>query len=508
LPTSEPRLIDGLGFSGITADSENAEARIWFDQGVRLVWAFDEAEAVRAFTKAQQLDPHCALCSWGEAWARSPTINLPRRSGEFAAAKAAAAKAASLGARLSERDRLLVESLRIRTGGKTGFDGKAYAKAMVAAAGRLPGDDTLGILAADALMQMGDRLGPSRARMIQSLLETVLKRSPNHSGAIHFYIHLTDWTGDQALALPFADRLGRLAPAASHLVHMPSHSFFGVGRYRDAMNANLAALAAERAYAAKVGPPATAYRTGLDRHNMNFAIASALMIGDAATALATANIFRNLYDDAPEDVGAQFPRASAFFAFAVYGSTREVMALPEPSEKTPLLRAMRYYARGEMLARAGDPAGIRAEAAALEQARTAKILAPDVAPWGGAMLEIAQHVLEGRAAMLEGRGKAAEAAFRKAMAKQGKASFSFDPPTWYYPVRRSVAAALIAQKDYRRARLQLLASLGAWPNDPVAFNLLAIVEKALGREAESKAYLARARAGWIGGIDRMSLPLA
>jgi tetratricopeptide (TPR) repeat protein len=503
-----PVLVEGLGYSGIAADTKNAEAQRWFDQGIRFVWAFDEAEGIRAFQRAQALDPECALCFWGEAWARSPTLNLRGRTEEFAAAKAAAAKAVSLAGKLPERDRLLVELMRVRTAGASAFDGKAYAAASAAAAARFPQDDVITLLAADAAMQETELEKLPKGTLPQRLLEGVLGRNPDHTGAIHFYIHLTDWLEDERLAEQHASRLGGLAPGSSHLVHMPSHTFYGVGRYKDAMKANLAAIGIDRDYEAKVRPPESAYRSGLNRHNTNFAIGSALMIGDAASALKAADYFRSLYAAKPDDVGGLFPRASIYYAYGVHGSLNDVMALPEPSEKTPLLRAMRHYARGEALIRAGDAAGARREAAAIARMRTADVPSPQAGRWGAPMLEIAQHVIEGRAALLEGHPKAAEKAFRRAMAKQRKARFSTDPPTWWYPVRRSVAAALISQRDYRGARNQLLASLADWPNDPVAYHLLAQAERALGRGDLADGYEARARNAWAGDFSRVTLALA
>ena len=155
---------------------------------------------------------------------------------------------------------------------------------METAAQRLPEDDTLAIMAADARMVASDEHAAGLAG--QRLLERVLARNPDHGGAIHFYIHLTDWIDRQHLAEPYADRLGRIAPAASHLVHMPSHTFYGVGRYQDAAAVNVAAIAADRAYVdagAAAAHPTIA--PACSRHNMHFAIESALARGDGATAL-------------------------------------------------------------------------------------------------------------------------------------------------------------------------------------------------------------------------------
>lgn len=501
-----PVLVEGLGYSGIESHSSNEEARRWFDQGIRFIWAFDEAEAVRAFREAQKLDPSCALCFWGEAWALSPTINLTGRLSELPAARAAAAKAVELGAGLPAKERGLIAAMQRRTAGAE-FDGKTYARAVERLARQFPADDAIAVIAADARMQVMDADTLPSETKPQRLLEGVLKRNPDHSGAIHFYIHLTDWMDRQALAEPYADRLGRIAPAASHLVHMPSHTFYGVGRYADAMAANVAAIAADGAYAAKAAPPPTDYRAGLNAHNTNFVIGSALMIGDGERALATARSFAEIYAKGDPARG-QFAVASIYYAQGMYGAPADVLALPEPSDKAPLLRMMRHYARGEALARSGDVGGVRAEAAAIATARATTVFPPSSAAWGEAVSGIAMHVLEGRAAMLSGNPAAAETAFRKAMAMQRKAGLSSDPPTWWYPVRRSVAAALIARGEHGSARNQLIASLRRWPNDPVALHLLAKAEEGLGRAETAATHRARARAAWKGDLDRLPLSAA
>lgn len=503
-----PQLVEGLGYSGIDPGTKNALARQWFDQGIRFVWGFDEAEGIRAFKMAQSLDPNCAMCFWGEAWARSPTINLSGRAEEFKDAKAASDKARSLSNGLSPNQLALIEAMRVRTAGADAFDGQSYADFMEQAAARHPQDDAIAVLAADAKMQMfrGDTM--PKGTLQQQLLERVLARSPNHSGAIHFYIHLTDWLGAEKLAEPHANRLAGIAPGLSHLVHMPSHTFYGVGRYRDAMEANLAALSVEKSYELKVNPPGTAYRAGLNRHNTNFAIGSALMIGDGVNAIKTADYFLDLYAKKTNDTGAQFARASIYFAYGLHGDPKKVMELATPSEKTPLLQAMRHYARGEALARQGDAGALLREAATISGARAKTVLPPQTAQWGNAMMQMAQHVLEGRAAMLRGQPKVAEKAYRKAMKHQKLAAFSSDPPTWWYPVRRSVAASLIAQRDYRGARNQLLKSLEGWPNDPIALHLLSITEGRLGNVEAANMYAAQARSGWKGNLSQVKLPMA
>jgi hypothetical protein len=499
---ARPVLVDGLGTSGIVPDTASAEARQWFDQGVRLIWAFDEVEAVRAFQEAQRLDPACAMCFWGEAWARGPTINLQPRTPELAAARAASERAVSLSRRLGERERRLVRAMRQRIG-KEEFRNQRYAASMERLAQRYPEDDAINVIAADARMVAAENL--AEGSVPQRLLERVLARSPEHSGAIHMYIHLTDWIDRQDLAERPAERLGRIAPAASHLVHMPSHTFYGIGRYEDAAAVNVRAIAADKAYVERVRPPASDYRTGLLAHNMHFAMNSALMRGDGATALSVAEQFRAGYLAGPPNPRVRGIASAVWYSQGLHAPPERVLAIPDPGADQILFRAMRHYARGEALARQGNAAAVRTEAKAI-----ADILggpdAPRIGGRAGTILsEIAQKVLEGRAAMLAGDHAGAEAAYRAAMEKQAAAGFGSDPPLWWYSTRRSLAAALLAAGNAADAREQLVASLDVWPNDPLALYALSRAEQALGNASAAADALRRARAGWAGDVSQVPL---
>ena len=495
-----PVLIDGLGYAGIEADSNNPEARAWFAQGVRLIWAFDEAEAIRAFQQAQRLDPACAMCFFGEAWARGPTINLQPRTEELPAARAAAERAVELSQGLGERDRLLVRAMALRTREGEAFDNRSYARFLENAALRAPGDEVISVMAADAGMVAAEDMQPGS--LTQRLLERVLTRNPEHSGAIHYYIHLTDWIDRQYLAVPHAERLGRIAPAASHLVHMPSHTFYGVGRYRDAAAVNVAAIAADRSFVQRQRPPASAYRSGLLRHNMQFAINSALARGDGETALSVSDQYRAQYLTGEVQPASRLLGSAVYYAHGLHRDVADVLAIPEPANAAE--KVMRHYARGEALARRGDAAAVSAESTAIAALRNGAE-APSFGRAGTVLAEIFQHVLAGRAAMLAGDHRAAAEAYRTAMRVQHASNFGFDPPLYWYSVRRSLAAALIASGDHRGAREQLLASLRRWPNDPLALYALSLAERGLGEEQSAERNLARARAVWAGDVTEVPL---
>jgi hypothetical protein len=367
----------------------------------------------------------------------------------------------------------------------------------------MPGDDTLAIMAADARMVAWGETEPPVGSLAQQLLERVLARNPDHGGAIHYYIHLTDWIDRQELAVPHAERLGRIAPAASHLVHMPSHSFFGVGRYRDAAAVNVAAIAADRAFVQRARPAASDYRTGLLAHNMHFAIESALARGDGATALAVSGQFRETYLSGEIDARVRVLGSATYYARGLHDDVETVLALPAPANVFD--RAQRHYARGEALARRGDAVAVRAEAAAIAGLRAGRD-SPALGRRGEQLAEVFQYVLEGRAAMLAGDPRAAAIAYRRAMQRQVASDFGSDPPLFWYSVRRSLAAAMLEAGEHDSARAQLYASLRHWPNDALALYLLSRADRASGNAASADRNLARARSLWAGDVTQVPMP--
>lgn len=494
-----PVMIAGFGTTGYRADTANAQARAWFEQGVRLFWDFDEQEAIRAFEYAQTLDPDCAMCAWGEAWARGPTINYPIDELQRIKALAAADRAKARSSRLDARDKALVEAMQLRyRPGKPHERDTAFAAAMLKLADAWPDDNDVLLLASDAQLinTTSDKLDNPR---LMTMLETVLDRDPDHTFAIHLYIHATEWAGDPARAEPFANRLAVLAPGASHLVHMPSHTFYNVGRYEDAALANVQAVKADILYAALGKPPGGVTRSGLHRHNIQFGLGGALMAGDAPSGLFLADHMMKTYDDTGSGWSA-FSRAHAWYAYGQLAAPDAVLAMAAPDPKAAYLRLAWRYARGEAMFRKRDAAGLRRELSALrrEQAGLPPSKNPGIARTYAALAQIPGYVLEGRLAVLQNRPAAAANAFAKAARLQDGAWMGQDPPLWWYPVRRSLAAAYLRQGDLARARTEVEAALKLRPKDPTALFVRSRIEAQAGDSAAAERDLAAARATWLG----------
>lgn len=515
-PVADMVMVDGFGTGGFPVDTANAEAQAWFDHGVRLRWAFEHKESVRAFRKARLLDPTCGMCAWGEAWALGPNLN---GGGNDEVSQAAALTTAREARRLA-RDatalqRQMINALVQRYSGLKGSRDHRFARAMDRIARRNPDDIAVAAITADAWMLKADEWWDDEGKAkdpgitrAMTILEQTLATAPNDPGAIHLYIHLTEWSDDPHKAIPYGERLASLAPGASHLVHMPSHTFYRVGRYRDAMRSNVNAVALDLRYDGLARPPGGVPGMPLHGHNIHFGMGGALMAGGAADGLKLADWFLTTHRDIPADnVWRQIVANNAYASYGRFGSPTQVAALVEPADTHPMLRISWRYARGEAAARSGDAAAVRVEAEAIKALRADPAFAAGpMADRRMGFTEISQRVLEGRAAMIEGNAGAAVAAFTRAAEIQGQGPEGGDPPVIWYPTRRSLAAALLLDGDAAAARAKVLELIQDWPNDPYSYFVLAEAEAALGQAEAAAEARRRAQAEWIGGT--MDLKLA
>jgi tetratricopeptide (TPR) repeat protein len=240
VPNGEVALWPNLTAITFPISTKNSLAQRYFDQGLLLGYGFNHAEARRSFRAAQELDPSCAMCFWGEALVLGPNINAAMDPGVNEAAIAAVRKAQALAAKASVPEKALIEALSLRYSAdpktqRASLD-QAYADAMVQVAARFPDNLDIATLAAEALMdlspwdywQAGGAEPKGRTAEIVALLEKVLAKNPEHPGAIHFYIHAVEASNRPERAEPYADRLARMDLGAGHIVHMPSHIYYRV----------------------------------------------------------------------------------------------------------------------------------------------------------------------------------------------------------------------------------------------------------------------------------------
>jgi tetratricopeptide (TPR) repeat protein len=518
---TEAPLWTGLGNVTYKITTANERAQAYFDQGLRLAYAFNHGEAQRAFRMAQKLDPECAMCFWGEALVLGPNINLPMQEDANAPAFAAAQKAKALAGKASPREQALIGALATRYGSdpkaaRPAFD-KAYASAMAKVAAQYPDDDEIATLYAEAVMDLspwdywkpGGRKPNPQSVPIVPTLERVLARNPNHPGAIHLYIHAVEASDRPKRAEPYADRLRGAIPGAGHLVHMPSHIYYRVGRYLDALEDNKTAVKVDEKYLADTNAPMGVYRLGYYPHNVHFVMASAQLAGDGPTVIAAAEKLSKLIpDEAARGIAMVQPvKAAPYFAHAQFSAPETILALPDPGDTIPYVKAIWLYARGVALAARGDFAGAAKAANAietLERTSDFKLLKESNVPVQE-VLHIARTVVLARVAQAQGNSRAAIARFGRAAELQDALPYT-EPPYWYYPIRQSLAAALLQDGRYAEAERQFQRALARAPANGWSYYGLAELYKARGNAAAAKKAEADLAKTWIG--DRKLLQVS
>jgi tetratricopeptide (TPR) repeat protein len=494
-----PPLWAGLGTLShpITTDSEQAQR--YFDQGLRLTYAFNHAEAWRAFKQAQALDPGCAMCFWGEAFVLGANINAPMEEGAVQPAFIALTNAKARAGKASAPEQAMIEALAQRYSSGPAADGaalaQAYADAMAKAHQAHPGDQDIAVLFADAVMntspwdywEADGRTPKGRLGEAIAAIEGVLATNPEHPGAIHLYIHLTEASAEPERAEPHADRLAALMPAAGHVVHMPAHTYYRIGRYLDSLKTNIAAVAADEAYLAQVEATG-AYPYGYYPHNIHFALVSAFMAGDVENAMwAVDRLEGKVQDEVAEDIGwIQLIKQGPYYTHAHMSDPDTVLAVEDPGERFPLVKAMWHYARGVAFAQNGEVDQARREAAQIaaisESHDPETTYPPDVAPVANDTMAIARHVVEARIAQAEGDLDRAVAELETAVQIQDSLAY-LEPPFWYYPVRQSLGAALLMAGRAAEAEEVLRQSLVDAPNNGWALYGLMEAQKAQGDDA-------------------------
>ena len=515
----DPPLMEGLGTLSLRITTFSSEAERFFNQGYRLAWAFNHDEARRAFRKAQRLDPNCAMCFWGEAWVLGPNINAPMDPKANGPALAALKNAQRLASRTTLREQTLINALAARysadpNAGRAQLDA-AFAAAMREAVAAFPRDNEIATLYADALMNLspwdyweagGARLKAPVAELVDTL-EGVLQRRSNHAGAIHLYIHAVEASANPKRAERYADRLVGLMPGAGHIVHMPTHIYYRIGRYKDSLAANRAAVAVDEAYIAREKPSGL-YPLGYYPHNVHFLMVSAQMAGDGPTAIAAASKLSQLI---PEAAARQFLllqpiKAAPYFAQAQFSDAAAILALPDPGAEFPYLRSIWRYARGVALASKGRVAAAEAELAGIERIIDSGNF-KGFDEWNIPARETAQlaaHVLRARIAQGKHDLDTAQREFETAVKLQDSLPY-MEPPYWYFPVRQSLGALLVLRGQTERAREVFGQSLARTPNNAWALFGLSEAYAREGRKREARVVARRFERAWIGETKRPSL---
>jgi tetratricopeptide (TPR) repeat protein len=451
-----PRL-EGLGDAhhhAITAASPEAQA--FFDQGLRLIYAFNHDEATRAFQECTRLDPNAAMCFWGIALAAGPNYNSALDPVRDKRAYEAIQKARALSPKASADERDYIEVLAVRHTSDAPTErqalDQAYADAMRGLAKRHPDDLDAQTLFAESMMDLRpwdlyDLEGVPRpgTEEVVATLESVLARNPQHPGANHYYIHAVEASKTPERGLPNADRLGGITPGAGHLVHMPSHIYMRVGQYDQATVANEKAVEADRAYIEKAKPTGE-YVMMYVPHNIDFLWAAASMDGQSKKALKAA---RDVAANTPPEMIRQMPMleaigASPLYVMARFGQWDAILTEPAPPKDLVFWNGLSHYARGLAYTRKGQLGEAESEAKALTEA--VNTVPPDQiimqVNLAKTLLELASHELAGEIADAQGKTDVAVRELREAVKLQDGLRY-MEPPPWYFPVRQALGAVLL-----------------------------------------------------------------
>ena len=494
-------LYTDLGNYTRSITTSNPNAQRYFDQGLRLVFGFNHGEAIRAFNEAARLDPNCAMCYWGIAYAYGPHVNAGMDSASGVAAYAAAQKAQSLTRRATPVERAYISAVgkryaKVPPTNRARLD-SAYATAMCDVSTRFADDLDAAAFCAEAKMdlrpwnywkQPSGEPHPGTHDIVAKL-ESVIQRNPNHPGACHYYIHAVEAVQPEK-AVPCAERLAALMPGVGHMVHMPAHIYIRVGRYNAAVESNVHAVHTDEMYIEGQKPQGV-YPVGYYPHNLHFLSFASTMAGRSAQALDAA---RTLRGKANLDVARVVPMVQSFVPFlhltlVNFGRWAEVLAQPLPPADLKYASTMAHYARGVAFAATGKGAEAAAE---LEQVkRAAAAASPEDKP----VADIAMHALMGEIAQRSGKLDEAAAHFKAAQVIED-AGLYFEPPTWYYPIRHSLGAVLLRQGRANEAEAVYREDLKRFPENGWALFGLMQSLRAQGKDAEATAVDARFRAAW------------
>jgi len=441
-----PALISGLGLLHHPVSTANPEAQRFFNQGLALVFAFNHDEAVRSFKRAAELDPKLAMAHWGVALALGPNINLDVDPAREKAAYEAVQSALLLAAGGSENERAYITALAKRYSIDPKADLKKldadYKHAMSELVKSYPDDLDAAALYAESAMDLRPwklwtaegKPAPGTEEIV-AVLESVLRRNPNHPGAIHYYIHAIEASPNPERALAYAPRLGELMPAAGHLVHMPAHIYERTGDYERAAQSNKDAAAADRAYIESNGVHGI-YPLMYYSHNLHFLAIAHTMEGRLSESLNAARLLEGNVGPALKEM----PMLEGFMTvtpliYVRFNRWDDIQKLRQPDRSLFGLTAVYHFARGMAYAATADVDRAQEQHQAFAKA-VSQI--PAAATYGlnpaGRIMSIADNVLSARIAFAKGDSKTSFDLLRKAVEIEGSLAYD-EPPTWFLPVR-------------------------------------------------------------------------
>ena len=497
----------GLGDIDHPVSTKNPEAQKFFNQGLAYVYAFNHEEAIRSFKQAAQLDPQLAMAYWGVALALGSNYNVPADGNALLEAYANLQKAVSLAPKSSEHDQAYINALSKRYSANIQADKHQlevdYKNAMGELAKNYPDDLDAATLYAESMMNLHpwklwtlDGKPAEGTLEIVAVLEEVLRRNPNHSGANHYYIHAVEASTNAERGLPSAARPGKVAPKAGHLVHMPSHIYIRTGDYYAAAQSNVDAIAVDKEYIQKSGNnglyPAMYYN-----HNIHFLAAASAMKGRYADSIKSC---RDLEANVKPVVKAM-PMLEMFLPYTSMSLTRfgkwdEILKEPKPDPSLKITTAFWHFARGSAFVGSKQIADAEAELASLRAVN--KTLTEDNRMFSNAASDItrvAELSLAGKIALARGDKQAAYDVLNKAVAAEDATAYA-EPSDWDLPVREVLGGALLANGEYAAAEKVFRAEIQRHHRNGRALFGLAESLRKQGKESAAKSVQVEFERAW------------
>ncbi len=501
-----PRL-QNVGRYVFPVSTKSARAQRFVNQGINLSYAFNHAEAGRAFREAARLDPSLAMAYWGQALVLGPNINAAMEPADEAPAFAAIKKAQALASRATPRERAFITALAARYSGKADdrvARDRAYSDAMRGVYRRFPNDHDAAVLYVESVMDlrpwgywMSDGTPHDGVAEAVALIERVMARKSDHPGALHLYIHLMEAHQPQK-AEAAADRLLPLAPAAGHLVHMPAHIYQRVGRYADAMKSNELAIAADEDYIRQCRAQGL-YPLAYYPHNLHFLWFAASFDGQSKVAIDAARATASKVD--AETLKAM-PLLAAFKVVPYYALTRfgrwdEMLKEPAPGPENAYFFGTYHYAKGLAFAATNRLTEAEQSLATVRRTLADKSLdGPLFSPNSAAqVLAIAPEILAGEIALAERKFDAAIAHFEKAIRLDDGLVYT-EPSEWHYPPRQALGAALLDAGRAAEAETVYWQDLQRWPDNGWSLFGLERALRAQKKNEQADIALARFTRAW------------
>ncbi len=479
-PSRPVTLMTGLGDLHHPVTTSSPEAQKFFDQGLRLIYAFNHDEATRSFQHAAELDPKMAMAYWGIAESVGPNYNDPASDDRFKQAHEAVQKASELAANASANEKAYIAALAKRFPAEAGADRRQaateYRDAMRGVAKQFPDDLDAATLFAESGMNLHpwglwhvDGTPEVGTEEIMTTLESVLRRDPNHMGAIHYYIHTVEASPNPERALAAANRLAALAPAAGHLVHMPGHIYIRTGDFDSAVKTNELAAAADRAYIQSSGGQGM-YPAMYYSHNLHFIAACASMSGDYAQAHKAAGMLAShvgpYIKEMPPLEGFMTVPLAVEIRFQKWG---EILKMPQPDPAMKATTVFWHFGRGMALAGTGKLNEAKAEykvvSDAQQQTSPDEIFNMPVNNKTKDILKIAADVLGAKIAVANHDTATATSLLHQAIAIQDSLKYG-EPPDWFFPVRESLGAVLLTNGNAVEAEKIFREDLDRNPRNP------------------------------------------